>query len=110
MSDIISTDLILQISFGIIATLSLFTAIAGLHTRDSLAAWWLYRVRYQSQQRSLANEPVLETRLAGDEESSLGMLPVAGLDEITIPSSRISFEDGSLYLDDIEAGVTTVEI
>jgi hypothetical protein len=85
-----STDIKLQICFGIFAVLNLIAGLAGLHTRDSLGAAWIRYTRSLRQISTEENHDLRGLMSDGEEEYYVGL---ARLDTISIPSSRISFDD-----------------
>lgn len=94
----VSLDIKLQIGFGVFAILSLIAGLASMHTRDSLGAVW-FRCIHERLQRTFlhsnsvfSNQPSDSTNEV-DEEYYVGL---TRLDSISIPSSRISFEEDAL--------------
>lgn len=99
MSETTSTlDIKLQICFGIFAVLSLIVAFASLHARDSLGVVW-FRCMRRRVQRTFThggfwvNDGFTTTDTYRDEEGSIGL---TRLDSISIPSSRLSFDEDTV--------------
>ena len=98
----IPMDIRLQICFGIFAVFSLFAAIAGLNTHNSLGAVWIRCIRRRLRCGFLSRTArASETGHVSDEEAGFELLR---LDTVDIPSSRISFDDSALRRrDDVAA-------
>lgn len=94
----VSLDVRLQIVFGIFAILSLIAGLASLHTRDSLGAVW-FRSIHGRLQRTFSHSNSVFSNQPSDSTSEVDEEYYAGftrLDSISIPSSRISFEEDAL--------------
>lgn len=90
----ITMDTRLQICFGIFAVFSLFAAIAGLNTHNSLGAVWIRCIRRRLRRGFLDRTAYAnETSRVPNEEAGFELLR---LDAVDIPSSRISFDDLAL--------------
>ena len=88
-----SMDVKLQICFGIFAVVSLFVAISGLHTHNSLGAAWFRCIRRRLHPTYRRRPDRRLTPISDDEESRLGLFE---LEAISLPLSRISFDDSPL--------------